>query len=68
MAPDGSQKKKSILLNHTGKDVHSNTGKKKKKEKFSESLKNPSLYFVKTNKYILKANTFAGILNLMNLF
>lgn len=27
VAPDGSQKKKSILLNHTGKDVQSATGK-----------------------------------------
>lgn len=38
VAPDGSQKKKSILLNHAGKDVQSTIGKKKSKD-FKNPLK-----------------------------
>lgn len=66
VAPDGSQKKKSILLNHAGKDVQSAIGKNAK------NFKNPlkihlCILLTQINMY-LEANNYVGILNPMNLF
>jgi len=66
VAPDGSQKKKSILLNHTGKDMQSAIGKNTKK--FKNPLKiNLCILLVQINVN-LKANNYVGILSPMNLF
>lgn len=66
VAPDGSQKKKSILLNHTGKDVQSAIGKNTKNFRNSLKIRLCSL-LIQINIY-LKANNFVGILNPVNLF
>lgn len=66
VAPDGSQKKKGILLNHTGKDVQSAIGKNTKN--FKNPLKSHlCILLIEINIY-LKENSYVGILNPTNLF
>lgn len=65
VAPDGSQKKKSILLNHTGKDVQSAIGKNSKNFKSPVKI-HLHILLIQINIY-LKANNYVGILNPMNL-
>lgn len=63
VAPDGSQKKKSILLNHTGKDVQSAIEKNTKN--FQSPLKiHLCISLIQIHIY-LKANNYVGILNPM---